>query len=45
MAKTFGVAVPKIPNSIGYNLLGFAVGPLFWNPLSKVNFLATAELP
>jgi MFS family permease len=30
------VSPAKIPNTIGYNLLGFAVGPLFWNPLSKV---------
>jgi hypothetical protein len=36
MAKYFEVAVPKIPETIGYNLLGLAVGPLFWNPLSKV---------
>lgn len=28
----------KIPNTIGYNLLGFAVGPLLWNPLSRVGF-------
>jgi len=35
MAKYFGVPVPKIPQTIGYNLLGLAVGPLFWNPLSK----------
>ncbi|GEM06232.1 major facilitator superfamily protein [Rhodotorula toruloides] len=33
--KAFGVSPGEIPNTIGYNLLGFAVGPLLWNPLSK----------
>lgn len=36
MGATFGVSPGKIPNTIGYNLLGVAVGPLFWNPLSRV---------
>ncbi|WWC90310.1 uncharacterized protein L201_005243 [Kwoniella dendrophila CBS 6074] len=35
LGKAFGVSPGKIPNTIGYNLLGIAVGPLFWNPLSK----------
>ncbi|WVQ61881.1 uncharacterized protein L199_000014 [Kwoniella botswanensis] len=35
LGKAFGVSPGKIPNTIGYNLLGVAVGPLFWNPLSK----------
>ncbi len=35
MGATFGVSPGLIPKAIGYNLLGFAVGPLFWNPLSK----------
>ncbi|ORY73633.1 major facilitator superfamily domain-containing protein [Leucosporidium creatinivorum] len=35
MGAAFGVSPGMIPNAIGYNLLGIAVGPLFWNPLSK----------
>ncbi|BGP44660.1 hypothetical protein JCM10450v2_000474 [Rhodotorula kratochvilovae] len=35
MGKAFGVSPGEIPNTIGYNLLGLAVGPLVWNPLSK----------
>ncbi|KAE8541563.1 hypothetical protein D1P53_002926 [Cryptococcus gattii VGV] len=35
LGAAFGVAPSMIPNTIGYYLLGFAVGPLFWNPLSK----------
>ncbi|BGP04650.1 putative transporter [Rhodotorula toruloides] len=35
MGQAFGVSPGDIPNTIGYNLLGFAVGPLLWNPLSK----------
>lgn len=36
MGRDFGVSPGLIPRSIGYNLLGIAVGPLFWNALSKV---------
>ncbi|OWZ59582.1 hypothetical protein C356_00867 [Cryptococcus neoformans c45] len=35
LGAAFGVEPSMIPNTIGYYLLGFAVGPLFWNPLSK----------
>ncbi|WWC61522.1 uncharacterized protein I303_104106 [Kwoniella dejecticola CBS 10117] len=35
MGKAFGVSPGQIPKTIGYNLLGIAVGPLFWNPLSR----------
>ncbi|GAA6049562.1 hypothetical protein JCM3770_000849 [Rhodotorula araucariae] len=35
LGKAFGVSPGDIPHTIGYNLLGLAVGPLFWNPLSK----------
>lgn len=38
MGKQFGVSPGQIPNTIGYQLLGMAVGPVFWNPLSKVSF-------
>jgi MFS family permease len=35
MADYFGVTPGAIANTIGYNLLGIAIGPLFYNPLSK----------
>ncbi|WRT64448.1 uncharacterized protein IL334_001380 [Kwoniella shivajii] len=35
LGAAFHVSPSLIPNTIGYNLLGVAVGPLFWNPLSK----------
>ncbi|KAL1409390.1 hypothetical protein Q8F55_003373 [Vanrija albida] len=35
MGETFGVTPGAIANCIGYSFLGMAVGPLFWNPLSR----------
>lgn len=35
MSITFGVTPVDVANTIGYGLLGIAVGPIFWNPLSK----------
>lgn len=35
MAKYFGVTPSLIAQSIGYSLLGIAVGPIFYNPLSR----------
>lgn len=37
MGESLGVSPPTIPTAIGYNLLGIAVGPLIWNPLSRVS--------
>lgn len=37
MGHAFAVSPGKIPNTIGYALLGLAVGPLTWNPLSRVS--------
>jgi hypothetical protein len=36
--KSLGVSPGRIPETIGYNLLGLGCGPLIWNPLSKVGF-------
>lgn len=35
MAATFKKTPGDIANCIGYSFLGMAVGPLFWNPLSR----------
>ncbi|KAJ9126278.1 hypothetical protein QFC24_002010 [Naganishia onofrii] len=35
MAATFGVTPSLIAQSLGYSLLGIAVGPLFYNPMSR----------
>lgn len=35
MAKYFGVTPSLIAQSIGYSLLGIAVGPILYNPLSR----------
>lgn len=35
MGTAFGVSPGALGNAVGYNLLGLAVGPLFWNPLSR----------
>lgn len=37
LGAAFGVSPGAIPNTIGYSLLGFAIGPLIWNPLSRVS--------
>lgn len=31
IAESLGVTIPLVANTIGYGLLGIAVGPLFWN--------------
>ncbi|BEJ12983.1 hypothetical protein CspHIS471_0301570 [Cutaneotrichosporon sp. HIS471] len=35
MAADLHASIGDIANSVGYTLLGIAVGPLFWNPLSR----------
>ncbi|KLT40406.1 MFS general substrate transporter [Cutaneotrichosporon oleaginosum] len=35
MGAAFDVSPSRIPSTIGYQLLGMAVGPVFWNPLSR----------
>ncbi|CAO1637727.1 unnamed protein product [Jaminaea pallidilutea] len=44
MGHAFAVSPGKIPNTIGYALLGLAVGPLIWNPLSRVLSRPSARL-
>lgn len=36
MAADLKASIGDIANSVGFVLLGLAVGPLFWNPLSRV---------
>lgn len=43
MGVEFGVPTAKVPDTIGYHLLGMAFGPLFWNALSKVGKLRGSQ--
>lgn len=36
MAQDLDASIGDIANNVGFVLLGLAVGPLFWNPLSRV---------
>jgi len=37
MSESFKRPIGDIANTVGFMLLGIAVGPLFWNPLSRVS--------
>lgn len=37
MSASFNRPIGDIANTVGFMLLGIAVGPLFWNPLSRVS--------
>ncbi len=44
MAVYYKSTVPLMAQTIGYSMLGIAVGPLIWNPLSKVRPLRCLDL-
>jgi hypothetical protein len=43
MSESFDRPIGDIANTVGFMLLGIAVGPLFWNPLSRVSYSDKSE--